>query len=184
MNRLLVLYASHFGQTRAIAHAIVERLRELGDHVEIADADASDLLPSPDNFDAVVAGSRIELGRHAPAIATYLRKHRDRLQRIPTAFFSVSMAASTPKSTDPNGYLATFFDDLGWKPTVSVAIGGALPYRKYNWFLRFVMQRISRAAGHETDTSKNHEFTDWTAVRTFADDVHALLPGSVARSIV
>jgi menaquinone-dependent protoporphyrinogen oxidase len=184
MSRVLVLYASHYGQTRMIALRIAERLREHGAHVDLLDARFSQQLPPPEGYDVVILGSRIELGRHAPCVVDYMRTHRDVLERMPTGFFSVSMAAASRTSADPNGYLTALFDKLGWKPLRYVAFAGGLPYRKYNWLTRFILKRISRAAGRTTDTSKNHEFTDWGAVRAFADDVHALLPGSVARTVL
>ena len=184
MSRLLVLYASHYGQTRAIALRIAERLREHGAHVDMFDARFTQQVPPPDGFDAVILGSRIELGRHAPCIVEYMRTHREALERMPTCFFSVSMAAASGTSIDPNGYLGVLFDKLGWRPTRTIAFAGALPYRKYNWLTRFILKRISRAAGRTTDTTKNHEFTDWDAVAAFADDAYALLPGTVVRTVL
>jgi menaquinone-dependent protoporphyrinogen oxidase len=115
-------------------------------------------------------GSRIEFGQHAKQIAQYVRRHRDDLRRIPTAFFSVSMsAAGKDPASDPNRYLATTFADLAWTPTVSTALGGALQYRRYNWILRAVLKAISKRGGHSTDTSKNHVYTDFASVSDFAD---------------
>jgi menaquinone-dependent protoporphyrinogen oxidase len=184
MSRVLVLYASHYGQTRTIALRITERLRECGAQVDLLDVQSSQHARPPDGYDAAIIGSRIELGRHAPSVIAYMHMHRDALERIPTYFFSVSMAAASRTSADPNGYLAVMFDKLGWQPVRSVAFAGALPYRKYNWLTRFIMKRISAAAGRTTDTSKNHEFTSWAAVRAFADDVYARLPGSVVAQTV
>jgi menaquinone-dependent protoporphyrinogen oxidase len=141
--------------------------------VELVDARSSS--PPPDRFDVVVIGSRVEGGKHASSVRDYLASHREALRKKPTVFFSVSMAASSPSATrDPNGYLSDLFAELDWVPTLSVALAGALPYRKYNWFLRFVMKRISRSAGHTTDTSRDHEFTDWVRVRTLAGEIAAL----------
>jgi menaquinone-dependent protoporphyrinogen oxidase len=174
--KVLILYATHFGQTRAIAMKISERLRMLGIESDVLDAKTAQPLPAPDGYDAVVLGSRVELGKHASDIVGYIRSHRDALERVPTAFFSVSMAASKTASTDANGYLTAMFDELSWMPGRSIAIAGGLPYRRYNWFLRFFMKRIAKREGNTTDTTKNHELTDWTAVRVFADDIAALLP--------
>jgi menaquinone-dependent protoporphyrinogen oxidase len=175
--KILLLYASHFGQTHAIADAIAAQLRSRDHEVELFDATADP--PSPEGYDLVVLGSRIELGRHAGDIRNYMRTHLDALARRPTAFFSVSMAAAkSGASADPDGYLATLFEDVGWEPTKCIAFAGGLPYRKYNWFLRFVMKRISRSAGHTTDTSRDHVFTDWSKVRAFADEIAALGPAN------
>jgi menaquinone-dependent protoporphyrinogen oxidase len=178
MSRILVAYASHFGQTQKIARRIADHLHARGHHVELADALAgSGRMPPPEDYDAVVIGSRIETGRHAPQIRSYLRAHRETLRELPTGFFSVSMAASSPGAgADPEGYLGKLFAEVGWTPSRAVAFGGGLPYRSYGWFLRFVMKQISRHAGHPTDTSRDHELTDWNAVGQFADDIADLVP--------
>ena len=171
MSRVLVVYASHFGQTRAIAQRLVERLRDRGHEVDIADAsDGIEGLPPPQDYDAVMFGSRVEFGKHARPVLEYMRENEAALRKIPTAFFSVSMsAADKPAGTDPNDYLTKTFSDLGWVPTESAAFGGALQYRRYNWLLRFVMKQISKKGGHSTDTSKDHFFTDFSAVVELAD---------------
>lgn len=176
MSRILVVYASHFGQTRKIAFKVAEQLRARGHEVEVGDVHSGlNKLPPPADYDAVVAGSRVEMGRHAPELCTYLRDNADALREIPTAVFSVCMAAARAKTgPDPNGYLRALFDDIGWHPTRWVSFAGGLPYRKYGWLLRLVMRQISRSAGHTTDTSQNHEFTNWHAVRRFADEVAEL----------
>jgi|MudIll2142460700_1097286.scaffolds.fasta_scaffold01616_11 menaquinone-dependent protoporphyrinogen oxidase len=180
MNKVLVIYASHYGQTRAIAMRIAERLRERGAQTDVLDARYAQQLPGPDGYDAVVIGSRVEVGRHASSVVEYIREHREDLEHVPTGFFSVSMAAaSSTAGSDPSGYLAGLFEKLDWKPACAAAFAGGLPYRKYKWFTRFVMKRISKAAGHTTDTSRNHDLTDWDAVREFADEVAGLLPERV-----
>jgi menaquinone-dependent protoporphyrinogen oxidase len=185
MNKVLIIYGTHYGQTRAIAMKVAERIRESGAQIDVLDARYSQQLPAPDGYDAVVIGSRVEKGRHANAIVDYVREHREVLERIPTGFFSVSMAAASSSGPDPSGYMASMFDALAWKPACASAFAGGLPYRKYNWFLRFIMKRISKGAGQTTDTSKNHEFTDWTAVREFTDEVVSLLPAQpVARQML
>jgi len=177
MSRILVLYASHYGQTRTIAEHIAGRLGGQGHEVELADAQVGIRgTPPPEDYDAVVIGSRVEMGRHATDIVAYLRMHLEMLREMPTAFFSVSMAAAKPSAgPDPNGYTSTLFEELRWHPRCVAAIAGGLPYRKYGWLMRFVMKRISRSAGHTTDTSRDHEFTDWRRVDAFADELAALV---------
>jgi menaquinone-dependent protoporphyrinogen oxidase len=184
MIKILIIYATHYGQTRKIAFEIATRLRERGALTDVVDARYD--VPAPQGYDAVILGSRVELGRHATSILDYLRTHRELLEHMPTGFFSVSMAAaSATAGSDPSGYLAAMFDELAWKPSRAVALAGALPYRKYGWLVRFIMKRISKAAGHTTDATRNHEFTDWAAVREFADAIADLLPArSVARRML
>ena len=181
MPRVLVLYATHHGQTRAIAVALAQRLRERGNTVELADVRDWQRLAPPEEFDAVVFGSRIEVGRHAPEMLAYIATRRAILAKLPTAFFSVSMAASKPDAgPDPEGYLAKTFAHLDWHPVLSTAFAGGLPYRRYNWMMRLVMKQIARRSGGPTDTSRDHELTDWEAVAAFADKVAYIAGGARA----
>jgi menaquinone-dependent protoporphyrinogen oxidase len=173
MSRILIVHASSHGQTRRIAEVIAERLRARGIEVELGDAFAARRgLPPPEDYDGVVLGSRIHMGRHASELIEYMVAHRFELSSMPTAFFSVSMAASTPQAgPDPQGYNASLFKLASWQPGRAVAFAGGLPYREYGRILRFVMKMLSARAGHPTDTSRNHDLTDWTAVRRFADAI-------------
>lgn len=163
MGRILLLFASTHGQTRDIAWAIERELRRHGHLVDLVDARRP--APGPAGYDAVVIGSRVEFGRHAAAIRRYVARHRDQLARIPGAFFSVSMSVASQK---PEPYAERFIEQTGWRPARWTSFAGALAYRQYNPLLRFVMKRISRKEGHTTDTSRDHDFTDWGAVRGFA----------------
>lgn len=50
---------------------------------------------------------------------------------------------------------------------MTATFGGGLLYREYGFVKRWIMTKIARDAGKDTDTSKNHEYTDWTAVDPF-----------------
>lgn len=166
MARILLLFASSHGHTRDIAWAIERVLRRRGHTVDLVDARRA--APGPAEYDAVVIGSRVEFGRHATAIRRYVSRHLAELERIPGAFFSVSMSQAGPR---PVPYAEQFMNRTGWHPARSTSFAGGLAYRQYNPLLRFVMVRISRKAGHTTDTSRNHDFTDWGAVRRFAREI-------------
>ncbi|KAB2895830.1 MAG: protoporphyrinogen oxidase [Kofleriaceae bacterium] len=181
MHRFLVIYASAFGQTQAIATKLAERLRLAGHTVELADVRGRP--PGPEGYDAVVLGSRVQAGKHAAELVDYVRTHREPLAQRATAFFSVSMSAATPSmGPDPHDYVATFLKATGWTPGRWIAIAGGLPYRKFNPFLRLFMKFMSWRGGHSTDTSRNHEYTDWGQVARFADDLASDLETSLRSS--
>ena len=64
---------------------------------------------------------------------------------------------------------ARFMRDTGWSPNVTHHVAGALLYTQYNFLVRIVMKAIARRAGRTTDTSRDHDFTDWGAVERFAE---------------
>jgi menaquinone-dependent protoporphyrinogen oxidase len=94
------------------------------------------------------------------------------LNRKPTAFVSVCLSAL---QQDPEAQRALraivdrFTAEAGWKPAVVKPVAGALLYTRYNWFVRWVMKRIVRKAGGDTDTTRDYEYTDWEDLRLFAE---------------
>ena len=101
-----------------------------------------------------------------------VREHRAQLASRPSALFSVCLAVlnTTPEAkAEVAGMLPKFEKETGWRPPTSAVFAGALPYTKYNFFLRWVMKRIATMAGRDTDTSRDYEYTAWDEVRFFAD---------------
>jgi menaquinone-dependent protoporphyrinogen oxidase len=172
MSRILIAYASSYGQTRKIAKAIAEALRHNGHVVELADAFAG-TPPPVEDYEAVILGSRLQFGAHARPILAYIASNRAALADVPSYVFSVSMSAAGATSPDPQGYLEKLFVETRWRPRAAIAIAGGLPYRNFGPILRFVMKRISQRGGHATDTSRDHEYTDWAQVQRFAASIAA-----------
>ena len=50
---------------------------------------------------------------------------------------------------------------------------GKLAYTQYGFVKRWFMRRIAEREGGPTDTSRDHDLTDWPAVREFALNVAA-----------
>jgi menaquinone-dependent protoporphyrinogen oxidase len=89
----------------------------------------------------------------------------------PTAMISVCLGIvqKDPKVwADLDGIVDRFVRQTGWQPSVVKIVAGALPYTRYGWLKRFVMRRITRKAGMETDPTRDYEYTDWEDLRLFA----------------
>jgi menaquinone-dependent protoporphyrinogen oxidase len=171
MAKVLVVYVSRDGQTRKIAERIATGLR-VGRHlVELVDARRLPPDLDPSRFQAVFVGSPIIGGGYMRPIVRFVREYRAALERVPTLFFSVGLALLS-KVNDGRAQTMEIVDRFiartGWRPRRVELIAGALPYTRYNFLLRFVMRRISRKEGGETDTSRDHEYTNWNAVDRFA----------------
>lgn len=172
MSRILIAHASSHGQTRKIAEVIAAQLRRSGHVVELSEALVSTPPPVQD-YDAVILGSRVHFGIHARPIIDYIIANRAALQEIPSYFFSVSMSMVRVHALDPDGFLARLFATTQWRPREAIAIAGGLPYRRYGLLLRMAMKLFSRHSGYATDTSRDHEYTDWAQVRRFAARIAA-----------
>lgn len=170
MAKILVLYASFDGQAARIARRIANELERGGHMVTVrlgADGQAARDLPRQD---AVVVGGAVRYGRHARVLETFVREHAAAIAAKPNAFFSVSLSAGGPGANTARAthQVGDFCKRARWKPREVAAFAGALPYSRYGFLLRLAMRLIVGAAGGDTDTFRDYEYTDWAGVDRFA----------------
>jgi menaquinone-dependent protoporphyrinogen oxidase len=170
-----IFYATTEGQTGRIAERVAARIRERGlssEAISIDGADAGEFTRGA--TEAVVVGASLHGGRHQKAAADFIAKYRDRLNDGPSAFFSVSLAAASvrPGEADTARQIAErFAAEAGWRPMIVAPIAGRLAYTQYGLVKRWVMRAIAGREGGATDTTRDHEYTDWATVDRFADAV-------------
>ena len=173
-----VFFATSEGQTRRIAEVLAGTLRELG-----LSSDAIDVSsPGARTLDwgavrAAIVAASIHMGKHQQAAEAFVRAHLAGLATRPTVFISVSLAicSKNPEEAAKARAIARAFPvRLGWRPARVECVAGRLAYRQYGFLTRWMMKRIAAAEGGPTDTSRNHEMTDWAAVRQIATEVATL----------
>jgi len=179
-----VFFATQEGHTREIAERIMLDLRKGGFDVDLHDV----RLPFPFDwkfYSAAVLAASVHQGNHEKEMIRFVKDHRPELERMPTAFISVTLSEvgaerreATPAEhiqfvADVNKMLDTFFEQTEWYPTYVKPVAGALTYSKYNFFIRFIMRRIARKQGAATDTSRDYDYTDWIALDKFIGDLAA-----------
>jgi menaquinone-dependent protoporphyrinogen oxidase len=167
--RILILYGTGDGQTRKISHVIAETLRLDGYDVDVADAAVG--APEPDPYSGVIVAASVHAGGYQRPVLRWVAAHARSLDRRPNAFVSVCLGVleHNPKTDAAlTGIRDRFYAMSGWQPAECRVVAGALKYRRYNWFKRRMMRRIAAKAGGDTDTSRDHEYTDWDDVRAFA----------------
>jgi menaquinone-dependent protoporphyrinogen oxidase len=171
MSRILLLYATMEGQTELIAERIAHTLRELGHGVEMLPADMAKPEADPAAYDGVMVGASIHYGHHPAYLHKLIRRYRDVLASRPCGFFSVSLSAGgpRPKPWAAQRYLDKFQRKTGWQPQLIASFAGALRYSVYGPIKRRVMIVFMTLGGGETDTSRDYEYTDWDAVKHFAE---------------
>ena len=157
-RRLMVVYASRYGQTEKIAQRIADVAKREGMACEIAEvANAS----TPDDFSDVVIAGSVYFGSYARSLSRYVRQNLATLAKRHTAFATVCNEVEQA----PAG---KFLRAAAWTPDTTATFAGALRYTRYGWFIRFVASRAARAHGADADTSRDFEYTDWHAVEAFA----------------
>jgi menaquinone-dependent protoporphyrinogen oxidase len=114
----------------------------------------------------------LHIGKHQPAARRLVVANLARLNAVPSAFFSVSMAAAAKNPVDVESartIASDFPTAAGWRPDAVECVAGRLAYTQYGFITRWLMKRIARKEGGATDTSRDWEYTDWDAVDRFAD---------------
>jgi menaquinone-dependent protoporphyrinogen oxidase len=169
MTKILIGYGTTEGQTARIASHLAEAIRSHG-----IEAEARDLEHSKDagldHYDAVIVGGSIHMGKHEDYVVDFVRKNRLKLEGLPSAFFSVSLAAHGDMA-NAEAYVVKFEQETGWQPAQVGLFGGALLYRQYGFLKRLMMKKIvsDKPGSLSTDTSRDHVYTDWAEVKRFAE---------------
>ena len=170
-RRILIIYGTSYGQTEKIARRIAAGLERSDFVIELCNtATGRPTLPLQ-HYDAIVVGSSIIARGHQPAIKEFIEKNVAVLNLLPSAFFQVSASAGSrlPESRQAaQEILQKFIAEQGWTPLLSASLAGAINYTKYNFLLKAFMKRASAKNGGSTDTSRDHEYTDWDEVDRFA----------------
>jgi len=178
MSKVLILYGSSEGQTAKIARHIAGVIRDKGYTVDVIDGRTLPAHFSLEPYTAAIIGASIHAGGYQGYIRRFVKRHHDALERIRTAFFSVSLTEAYPNPEEKvplEQLMAAFMQKCGWHPQNVASFAGALAYSKYGFLKRFVMQRIARQAGAPTDPTRDYEYTDWEAVTRFAETFVAAL---------
>ncbi|QDX39356.1 flavodoxin domain-containing protein [Salarchaeum sp. JOR-1] len=179
MSSVLILYGTGEGQTAKIAERIATTISERGHETNAVDVQDR---PEPfllDEYDAVLVGASIHVGKQQDAVRDFVTENRDTLAGMPSAFFQVSLSsASAEKQGEAAGYVESFITETGWHPDRIGQFGGALRFSEYGFLKRLMMKQIAKDLLNDVErTNGDVEFTDWDAVDAFAADVAAFVEG-------
>ena len=183
MNEIPVLYATNEGHTRRIAERISSILRERGLSswaLDVGEASALDWK----TVKGVVLGASLHLGKYQKRARVFAHEYKNELNRVPSAFFGVSLAAASKNSrevSEARRLAESFAHEAGWNPRRVASFSGALAYRSYGFVVRFFIKKIAQKEGGPTDTSRNHDLTDWNEVERFAIEMAEEFRGTEAR---
>jgi len=173
MPKLLIAYGTMEGQTAKIANRIAEVAREKGYLVDVVDAKNRNGSGVTTDVTAIIVGASLHAGHYENYLVNWVKAYRADLERLPSAFFSVSLTSSVPgpeTQAQVERCIGQFTRDSSWQPRTVAFFGGALAYSQYNFVKRLIMRWIAQRAGGPTDTSHDYDLTDWAAVSRFAED--------------
>lgn len=172
---ILVGYASIEGQTRKIAGEIAARIEADGDRALLLD------IASLEEYgighpQAAILCAPIHAGNYPKVFLDFVKREKDWLNSVPSAFVSVSLLIVSDveeECAEARGFVDVMKRETGWVPNLVHHAGGALRYTEYDFFKRWMMQRMAKQRLAAGDATQDCEFTDFLALNTFVDEFRA-----------
>jgi menaquinone-dependent protoporphyrinogen oxidase len=169
-GRLLVAYGTTEGHTRLVAERIAETAQTEGMEVRVIEIASAKAHLSDSRWDAIIVGASVHQERHQTSISDFVKLNLPLLNRLPSAFFSVSLSAAVQNpyhQQEAQKYIEAFLDDTGWHPLAHASVAGALRHAEYDYFKRVVLELLAYQLGGGTVVQDDAVYTDWTAVESF-----------------
>ncbi len=179
MARMLIVYGTTDGQTAKIARFIAGVGRGEGHEIVVVDACSREARLDLSAYDGVVVGASVHFSRHRREVCRWIREHRARLSAMPSAFFQVSLSAAVRDPAHEHRdaeSIAHLTAKTGWRPERSASFAGALAYTRYRLWKKLLTLAAARVQRLSTDFARDHEYTDWSRVRTWSQEFFASVP--------
>ena len=163
-NRVLVAYASKYGSTAEIAQKIGQVLQQAGLTVDVLPVDEK---PDPTDYDAIVLGSAVYMGRWLKRATNYLKDNEGKLVQRPVWIFSSGPTGEGDTTQLLSGwrypdYLQPHLDQI--QPRDITIFHGELDPEKVNFFERTIIKNVGAPVG---DYRVWESVTGWaTAIAT------------------
>jgi menaquinone-dependent protoporphyrinogen oxidase len=173
-TRVLVAYASRAGSTAEAAEVIGQTLREHGCAVDVRSVKD---VPSVAEYDALVLGSAVWVGKPLPEAVKFLESSKAALGRRAVAYFVLCdvLKDDTPKNRER---ARSFTQTLAAikAPVATGYFAGARSFAGLNPLLTLLLKHIVRL--------KEGDWRDWNAIRAWAGGlyVHLTTAGQHASS--
>lgn len=170
--RILLVYGTTEGQTEKVARFVADGLAQQKHETRVVNAIDEAARADPRGFDAVIIAASLHAGRYQAAIVHFVTEHLAAIHTRANAFLSVSLAAASEDEDDVRGLercVSDFTHQTGWTPQHIHHVAGAFRYTSYDFLKRWAMKYIASRKGGPTDTSRDHELTDWADLTRFLD---------------
>jgi menaquinone-dependent protoporphyrinogen oxidase len=155
---VLVAYASKHGSTEGIAQAIADRLRELGEPVEVGSVDE---IREVEGFRAVVLGSAVYAGSWMKEAVEFVQRFAEALAERPVWLFSSGpLGTEVEDEEEQPRQLAEMRGIVG--PIDHRVFFGALDRSSLGFGERMLVKAVKAPEG---------DFRDWDAIRGWAEEI-------------
>ena len=166
----IIIYSTTDGHTKKICDFINSNSNKNNFEVlsinHISDLDI-------EKYELIVLGASIRYGKYSPLVFKFVKNYKKILIKKKNAFFSVNVVARKPEknTAETNPYVDKFLKISKWKPNKISVFAGKVDYPNYNFFDKYIIKFIMFITKGPTDTSQSYEFTDWSKVDDFSEEL-------------
>jgi len=183
LKSVLIVFTSRFGSTDEIAHEIADELESKHNiHTQVLNLQDGIKVPLLVNFDGVIVGSGIKMGRWTKESYNFLKKNQTTLNNKVLGVFVSSGEAANPKNhvEARNKYLKRILDRTGIKADMMEAFGGVFDFSSsssYSFLEKKIVRRLARSieGGIIVDDDRMNDFRDWDNIRKWASEFSHLV---------
>jgi menaquinone-dependent protoporphyrinogen oxidase len=182
-KKALIAYGSRYGSTAEISQEISKILRNLDIETLVLDLKETKekQWPSIDEFNAILVGSSIKMGRWMKEPQKFLKKNKDKIkntEKILGLFVSCSTVLDDPMKAK-NDYLDKIMEKLKFKADMYDAFGPVFDFSETSK-LGYLTKKISIAGLNESgniefDPNARNDLRDWDQIRSFAEKFAELI---------
>ena len=161
---VLVAYASKRGSTAEVAGAVAGELERAGIAAEVIEFGS---VVSLDPYEGLVIGAPVYTGKLFGDVASFVRRHEDKIRRIPVAAFVMGIAPVYPKAGDPAQFVGLMTAAL--QPVTPVAVtvfAGNLDPSTQSFAERSLTKLLKVPVG---------DFRDWNAIAAWSRQLPDLM---------
>ena len=171
MSSFLIIYSSTNGHTKTICERITNFLND-GNLVELLSLENAKKIDLS-NFDKIIIGASIRYGNYSQELFKFINLNKNILDKKKSVFFSVNVVARKPGKNTPetNPYVKKFLKKSKWIPMKINVFAGKVDYPNYNLLDKYIIKFIMFITNGPTDTTQSYEFTDWSKVKDFTEEI-------------
>jgi menaquinone-dependent protoporphyrinogen oxidase len=171
--KTIIFYSTTDGHTQTIAQTMAKDWQ--GD-VVVEPFERFDEYVESSEVSTVVIGASIRYGHFNRDVQKKIKLHKQWLNSIQSAFFSVNLTARKPGKDDPakSPYVQKFVKATGWVPDHLAMFAGKLVYPRYRFVDKQMIRFIMKITGGCSDGKSTIEYTNWSEVLRFSKTISGL----------
>ena len=181
MKKVQIAFGTLYGATANTSEVIADTLRNEGFDVKVVDS-KKEKMQSVNEYDLVVLGSGIQMGKWTGEAEDFIKKHQKELSQKKVALF-VSCDGANPLSEGEkriqeynNGkqkYLKEKATEFNLNPISLGYFGGCYNFGKMSWFFKKTLSSIRpklESAGYK-ESNNGYDLRDLNGIKAWAKEL-------------